>query len=209
MNIKTEIKSLSASKSKFGNETFYKYDIDVSLNEVETSENQSKLEYSLVFVSDPRNIRIATEGLAIIEGKESERQNTLEQESNGIPKILQMVYDELFPILFMMTKTMQIPSPSIMLSRLSQASEPLESTSEPLNESENTEDASEDTEPASEASDVLDSDPEKMSLEDLQELYAKLDSEYSSNPSDELRSKMDKIGKVIQKKEESPIDSKI
>lgn len=218
MRVKTEVKSLSATKSKSGSRDFIKYDIDVSLDEIETSENQSKLEYSLVFVSIPRNIRISTEGLAVIDGKESERQEVMEQELNGIPKILQMIYDELFPILFMMTKSMNIPAPSIMLSRLSTTDSTQEETSEanpakiaePKDITEKTQETkTSEIETPEEKTNLKEQNPEEMPLEELRSLYAKLDSEYSSNPSEDLQSEMDKIGQIIHKREESTIDSKI
>ena len=62
-------------------------------------------------LSNPKNVRLAVEGIARISGDTEERTEILEKDENDVPKILTMIYHELFPTFFLLSKTMNVSSP--------------------------------------------------------------------------------------------------
>jgi len=113
--------TLSINKAHQKKLSSAKYDIQVALDEIENSESLSKIKYSFTLLSDPKNIRIATEGVATIAGSNEDRMKVFEEDENAIPKLVHSVYQELFPVLFMTTKNMQIPCPPYKLSNINSA----------------------------------------------------------------------------------------
>ena len=119
---KVEIGSLAISKSEAEPPAFIKYDIDASLDEVKTTEELSTLKFSFTILSDPKSIRLVVDGFATIFGKESKREEVLQNDENNIPKILNLIYQDLFPTLFMLTKSIAVHCPPYMLGTISQVS---------------------------------------------------------------------------------------
>ncbi len=119
---KVEIGSLAISKSEAEPPAFIKYDIDASLDEVKTTEELSTLKFSFTILSDPKSIRLVVDGFATIFGKESKREEVLQKDENNIPKILNLIYQDLFPTLFMLTKSIAVHCPPYMLGTISQVS---------------------------------------------------------------------------------------
>ena len=119
---KVEIASLAISKSEAEPPAFIKYDIDASLDEVKTTEELSTLKFSFTILSDPKSIRLVVDGFATIFGKESKRDEVLQNDENNIPKILNLIYQDLFPTLFMVTKSIAVHCPPFMLGTISQVS---------------------------------------------------------------------------------------
>ncbi len=122
MHPKVEIGSLAISKSEAEPPAFIKYDIDASLDEVKTTEELSTLKFSFIILSDPKSIRLVVDGLATIFGKESKREEVLQNDENNIPKILNLIYQDLFPTLYMLTKSIAVHCPPYMLGTISQVS---------------------------------------------------------------------------------------
>ena len=122
MHPKVEIGSLAISKSEAEPPDFTKYDIDASLDEVKTTEELSTLKFSFTILSDPKSIRLVVEGFATIFGKESKREEVLQNDENNIPKILNLIYQDLFPTLYMLTKSIAVHCPPYMLGTISQVS---------------------------------------------------------------------------------------
>jgi len=190
LHIKIDLKSLAINKASLEDTPFDKYNIDVSLNEIEASETFSKLQFSISFLSEPKNSKIFFDGLVTVKGSESERNSILEQDNEGIPDLLHRIYDELFPMIYMMAKTAQIPSPSIRLSESHEiSSSPISKQSEVIEE-----------EPVEE---IMEQEPvekqfETMSRKELNAEYENLDKQYSQNPSTELQEKLERVVRLLQ-----------
>ncbi len=122
MHPKVEIGSLAISKSEENQSAFIKYDIDASIDEVKVTEDFSKLKFSFTILSDPKNIRLTADGFATIVGKESKREKVLVNDENNIPKILNQIYQNLYPTFFMATKCIEVPCPPYILGEISKAS---------------------------------------------------------------------------------------
>lgn len=130
LNPQIEISSLSINKLKNEQDNFVKYDIDVALDEVENNESGIKLKYKFVLLSNPTNTKISVEGLATILGNEAEVSKYLEPDQKNIPVVVNNVYQEIFPLFYIITKSMQIPCPAYRLSQLSPVQKTVEKQEE-------------------------------------------------------------------------------
>ena len=143
MNPKIEINSLSISKLKNEQISFVKYDIDASIDEIKNTDTEIKLKYRFVLMSNPTNTKINVEGIASIYGEPLEISKHLSASEKNIPMVVNTIYQEIFPLFYVISKSMQIPCPAYRLSQMSTshkpeanvASEALE-TQEPLDEKE-------------------------------------------------------------------------
>jgi len=88
-----------------------KYDVEASIDEVENTDEQSVYKYGLTALSNPKNVRLSIEGIARIFGDSIERNEILEKDENDVPKILTMIYHELFPTFFLLSKTLNVSCP--------------------------------------------------------------------------------------------------
>ncbi|VVC06238.1 Uncharacterised protein [uncultured archaeon] len=120
MNPKVEISSFFVSKLK-SDATFQKYNIDVSIDEVENNESGIKIKYKFVLLSTPTNSKITVEGLASILGNEAEVTKYLEPDEKNIPNIVNTIYQELFPLFCIVTKSVEIPCPAYRISQISES----------------------------------------------------------------------------------------
>lgn len=128
---KIDITALSVNILKNSHEDFVKYQIDVSLDEEEISESEMRLKYKIILLSDPSNTKISVEGFVSIPGTETEVSKQIEPDERNTPRIVNTVYQEIFPFIYMITKTMNIPCPAHRLWQLlsSQQSETKQVTS--------------------------------------------------------------------------------
>ena len=134
MNLKIEINSISFSKLK--NESgFVKYNIEASLEEVENRDSEVLLKYRLVLLSNPTNAKIMVEGMATLYGDQTEISKQLGPDEKNIPIVLNLIYQEIFPLFFIMSKSMQIPCPAYRLSQMSYAPQTEKIVSETFQES--------------------------------------------------------------------------
>lgn len=115
MNSQVELTSISMSKNDSKNTKFAKYDVEASIDEIENNENLSAFKYGFTVLSDPKNVRLAIEGIARIEGDASERDDILTKDDNDIPKILTLIYQELFPTFFLLSKSLNVSCPPHMI----------------------------------------------------------------------------------------------
>jgi len=129
MNPWVEIGSLTVGKLKSGM-PFEKYNIDVSIDEVENNESGIKLKYRFVLLSSPTNSKISIEGIASIQGNEIEVNKYLQPDERNIPMVVNLIYQELFPFFYVLTKTVGIPCPAYKISQIS-ASAPLQQSPTP------------------------------------------------------------------------------
>jgi hypothetical protein len=136
MNLKIEINSVIFSKLK--NESDYvKYNIEASLDEVENRDSEVVLKYRLLLLSDPTNAKITVEGVAMLYGDQAEISKQLGPDEKNIPVILNLIYQEIFPLFFIMSKSMHIQFPAYRLSQMSYAPQTEKIVSESLQESNN------------------------------------------------------------------------
>ncbi|MCH8086167.1 MAG: hypothetical protein IIC15_07115, partial [Thaumarchaeota archaeon] len=111
MNIKVDLNSISMSKNESNTATITKYDVEASIDEVENSEEQSVFKYVFTILSDPKNVILAIDGIARIHGDSIERDEILTKDENEVPKILTIIYQELFPTFFLLSKTLNVSCP--------------------------------------------------------------------------------------------------
>ncbi len=116
-----EISSLSINKLKNSNDDFVKYDMDVSLDEVDSSESEIKLKYKFALLSNPTNTKISVDGIVSVRGNELEISKQLQPAEKNVPVVVNTIYQEIFPMIYIVTKSMQIPCPSYRLSQISSA----------------------------------------------------------------------------------------
>lgn len=81
------------------------------------------LKYKLVLLSNPTNAKISVDGMATLYGDQVEISKQLSPDEKNIPIILNLIYQEIFPLFFIMSKSMHIPCPAYRLSQMSYASQ--------------------------------------------------------------------------------------
>jgi len=90
---------------------FDKYDVEANIEEVENNDEQSVFKYGFTALSNPKNVRLSIEGITRISGDSVERDEILNKDENDVPKILTMIYQELFPTFFLLSKTLNVSCP--------------------------------------------------------------------------------------------------
>jgi len=111
MNAQVELTSIAMSKNDPKITKLDKYDVEANIEEVDNSEEQSVFKYGFTALSNPKNVRLAIEGIARITGDSVERNEILEKDENDVPKILTMIYHELFPTFFLLSKNLNVSCP--------------------------------------------------------------------------------------------------
>ncbi|QUC65456.1 hypothetical protein NsoK4_04215 [Nitrosopumilus sp. K4] len=220
MKSKVDINSLSISKANPVMESFEKYDIQANIDEFENTENHSGFKYTFTILSQPKNVRIAVDGTIRVFGKPEERDAILDKNENDIPKILPLIYHELFPSFFMLSKSANVPCPPYQILTLGdetipQNSNNVEAETETEPETIEIPESSKETvsgePPITESTSDETTEKEGQTIEELQELYAKTSDEYSKNPSEELRKKLETISTQMNQKNSSsePLESTV
>jgi len=106
-----ELNSISMSKNDPKITKLEKYDVEANIDEVENTEEMSVYKYGFTALSNPKNVRLSIEGIARIFGDSIERNEILEKDEHDVPKILTMIYHELFPTFFLLSKTLNVSCP--------------------------------------------------------------------------------------------------
>jgi len=117
MNTEVEVSNLMFNKSNDDQINFKKYDINIDLEEESSNEEKTVLKYSLDLTSNPKNSVINISGNTILSGEPEEIEEFLKQEDAKTPEIVSMIYQELFPLMYIISKNMNIPSPAHTLSQ--------------------------------------------------------------------------------------------
>ncbi len=135
MHQKVELNSFLVTKLKEERGFFTKYDIEASIDEVESEDDHVKLRYKFVLLSNPTNVKISMDGFTTVYGNQQEIAVHLGNDEKNIPRVVNALYQEIFPYLYITSKTMQIPCPAYRLSDITKASQsdmtpPLEKTKE-------------------------------------------------------------------------------
>ena len=139
MKAQIELSSIAMSKNDPKITKLDKYDVEANIEEVDNSEDQSVFKYGFTALSNPKNVRLAIEGIARIQGDSEERNEILNKDENDVPKILTMIYHELFPTFFLLSKSLNVSCPphtigSMGLAEETQTEEPLEAPKETAEE---------------------------------------------------------------------------
>ena len=111
LKAKIELDSISMSKNDPKITKLDKYDVEANIDEVENTEEMSVYKYGFTALSNPKNVRLSIEGTARIFGDSIERNEILEKDEHDVPKILTMIYHELFPTFFLLSKTLNVSCP--------------------------------------------------------------------------------------------------
>jgi len=130
---KIDISAISVSRLKSGI-PFEKYHIDVSIDEIENNDLGIKLKYKFVLLSTPTNAKISIEGLTSLSGNENQIAKFLEPDQKNVPMIVNIVYQELLPLLYVLTKSIDIPCPAYKISQISQTQTSQAEESTPIQE---------------------------------------------------------------------------
>jgi hypothetical protein len=117
MNHEIEVSNLMFNKTSNEEISFKKYDINVDLEEETSNEQKTVLKYSIDLTSNPKNSVINISGNTILSGEQSEIEDFLKQENEKIPEIVSLIYQELFPLMYIISKNMKIPSPAHTISQ--------------------------------------------------------------------------------------------
>ena len=170
-----ELNSISMSKNDPKITKLDKYDVEASIDEVENTEELSVYKYGFTALSNPKNVRLSIEGIARIFGDSIERNEILEKDENDVPKILTMIYQELFPTFFLLSKTLNVSCPPHQIGAMG---ERLEKDVEVSDENETSE-----TESPEETSVESESEPpQETSTESEPETGVQNESEEQENP---------------------------
>ena len=158
LTLKAEIAldSISMSKNDPKITKLEKYDVEANIDEVENTEDQSVYKYGFTALSNPKNVRLSIEGIARIFGDAVDRNEILEKDENDVPKILTMIYQELFPTFFLLSKTLNVSCPPHQIGamgngEIEQKEELLEENKTP--EEESPQETNADSEPETSISD--------------------------------------------------------
>jgi hypothetical protein len=111
MKAQIDLSLISMSKNDPKLTQLEKYDVDASIDEVASDDDISLFKYKFTALSNPKNVRLSIEGTARISGNSMERDDILENADDGIPKILTVIYQELFPTFFLLSKTLNVSCP--------------------------------------------------------------------------------------------------
>lgn len=111
MNANIELNSIAMSKNDPKITKLDKYDVEANIEEIANDEEQSMFKYGFTALSNPKNVRLGIEGMARITGDAVERNELLEKDDNDVPKILTMIYNELFPTFFLLSKSLNVACP--------------------------------------------------------------------------------------------------
>jgi len=103
------------SKNDPKNNVFHKYDVEATIDEIENAETHSIFKYGFTILSNPKNVRLTIEGMTKIAGDAKERDDILTKDENDVPKILSVIYQELFPTFFLLSKSLNVSCPPIQI----------------------------------------------------------------------------------------------
>ena len=117
MNHEVEVSNLMFNKTSDEQINFKKYDINVDLEEESSNDGKTILKYSLDLTSNPKNSVINISGNTILSGEQEEIEDFLKQENEKTPEVVSVIYQELFPLMYIITKNMKIPAPSHTISQ--------------------------------------------------------------------------------------------
>lgn len=111
MKTEIDLNDISMSKNDPNMKSLEKYDVEANIEEVDNANERSVFKYGFTALSTPRNVRLSIQGIARIFGDGAERDEILNKDENDVPKILTLIYQELFPTFFLLSKTLNVSCP--------------------------------------------------------------------------------------------------
>ncbi len=117
MNHEVEVSNLMFNKTSEEQIEFKKYDINIDLEEESSNDEKTILKFSLDLTSNPKNSVINISGSTTLSGDQTEIENFLKQENEKTPEVVSLIYQELFPLMYIITKNMKIPAPAHTISQ--------------------------------------------------------------------------------------------
>ncbi len=181
-----EVSNLMFNKISDEQKNFNKYNINVELEEESSNDEKTVLKYSLDLTSNPKNAVINISGSTTLSGEPSEIEKFLKQEDEKTPEVVSLIYQELFPLMYIISKNMKIPSPAHTIS---------------LNISGESEDRFEKSEADNEKSPET---PKESSDEKMEESSDEKMEESSDEKMDDINEPMKESQEAEIKKEEEP-----
>ena len=112
-----EVSNLMFNKTSDEQINFKKYDINVELEEESSDDQKTVLKYSIDLTSNPKNAVINISGNTTLSGEQTEIEEFLKQEDEKTPEVVSLIYQELFPLMYIISKNMKIPSPAHTISQ--------------------------------------------------------------------------------------------
>jgi len=112
-----EVSNLMFNKTTDEPMEFNKYDINIELEEESSNDQKTVLKYSIDLTSNPKNSVINISGNTILSGEQSEIEEFLKQEDQKTPQVVSLIYQELFPLMYIISKNMKIPAPAHTISQ--------------------------------------------------------------------------------------------
>jgi len=112
-----EVSNLMFNKASDEPMDFKKYDINVELEEESSNDQKTVLKYSIDLTSNPKNSVINISGNTVLNGEQSEIEKFLKQEDQKTPQVVSLIYQELFPLMYIISKNMKIPAPAHTISQ--------------------------------------------------------------------------------------------
>jgi len=179
-----ELNSISMSKNDPKITEFEKYDVEATIDEVDNNDELSVYKYGFTALSNPKNVRLSIEGVARISGDTIERNEILEKDENDVPKILSMIYQELFPTFFLLSKTMNVSCPPHQIGTMGETLEKdVEAPEETVEAVEETVEAVEETVEMSDENETPETElPQETTIESEPETDVQNDSEEQETP---------------------------
>jgi len=181
-----ELNSISMSKNDPKITKLDKYDVEANIDEVENTDEQSVFKYGFTALSNPKNVRLSIEGIARIFGDSMERNEILEKDENDVPKILSMIYQELFPTFFLLSKTLNVSCPPHQIGAMGEtlqkdveaSDEKVEASDEKVEASDEKVEASDEKVEVSDENETSENEsPQGISTESEPEINVESDSE--------------------------------
>jgi len=175
-----DLNSISMSKNDPKIAKLDKYDVEANIDEVENTDEQSVYKYGFTALSNPKNVRLSIEGIARIFGDSIERNEILEKDENDVPKILTMIYQELFPTFFLLSKTLNVSCPPHQIGAMGDGQideKDIEASENEASETEPPQETSIETDVSDENKTSETESPQETSTESEPEINVKSDSE--------------------------------
>jgi len=191
LKAQVELNSISMSKNDPKIPKLDKYDVEANIDEVENTEEVSVYKYGFTALSNPKNVRLSIEGITRIFGDVIERNEILEKDENDVPKILTMIYQELFPTFFLLSKTLNVSCPPHQIGAMGERlekdveapEETVEAPEETVEAPEETVEAPEETVEVSDENETAETEsPQETSTESEPEIGVQNDSKEQETP---------------------------
>ncbi len=127
-----KIENVVASKldNKAHQSSLVNFNIKVNMDEAESKTDLLEVRYAITMSTEPSVAKFQVEGSAIVKGNSEDIEQAVSSDPQSkVPYLLTKVYQQVYPILFMLAGAIDIPYPSPGLLR---SSKPAQQVAEPL-----------------------------------------------------------------------------